>query len=173
MCISVHLAHTIRWLDWLATDVSSTGRFGIGVTIPSATERLATEARVRYKNDPITAANSNLPVVKVVIGRPGFRGSTAKVERQGGYDYVFVDLTPSGSQTLCTFTKQDVNGLAAAVLDRRVVSDEKVTVRICGGSILTGFPVEHSLDKPLGPREIAADIHTGPLPVPLAVTSLG
>jgi preprotein translocase subunit SecD len=171
-CISVTLAHPIKWLRWLADDISSQGRFGIGETVPTASQTLSTGQTVRYKNDPLTSTNSSLPVVKVVIGHPGFRGYTAKYQRRGGYDYVGVDLTPSGSQTLCTFTKSDVGKLAVVVLDRRVVSDEKVSQQICTGSILTGFPIEHSLDKPLGPREIIADLHSGPLPVPLTETSL-
>jgi preprotein translocase subunit SecD len=171
-CISVTLAHQIKWRGWLATDISSIGRFGIGVSVPSATQHLTTGAKVRYKKDPVTATNSNLPVVKVVIGRPGVRGYTAKYQRQNGYDYVGVDLTPTGSKTLCTFTKNHVGKLAVVVLDHRVVSDERVSAKICGGSILTGFPIEKSLDKPLGPREIIADLHSGPLPVSLSVTSL-
>ena len=171
-CITVTLAHTIRWLQWLAQDIDGVGRFGIGVAYPSASQRLATGEVVRYKNDPITSANQSLQVVKIVIGRPGIEGWTAKIVHRSGYAYVGIRLTQSGSQTLCTFTSATVGGLAVVVLDNKVVTDEQITVKICGRSILTGFPIMHSLDKPLGPREIAADLHSGQLPVPLTVKTL-
>lgn len=171
-CISVKLTHSIRWLKWLATDIAGVGRFGLGVTVPSASKPLNTGDAVRYQNDPVTSANSTLPKVRVVVGRPGLKGYTAKYERMNGYDYVGVDLTPSGSHKLCSFTKTDIGKLAVVVLDRRVVSDEAVSQSICSGSMLTGFPVEHSLDRPLGPREIIADLHSGLLPLQLSVTSL-
>lgn len=171
-CMTVKLPHTIRWLNWLAADVSSIGRFGIGETVPSAKQHLTTGSFVRFKNNPVTAGNAKWPVVKVVISRRGIKGYTAKVESKGGYDYVLVDLTPTGSRTMCTFTKAVKGALAVVVLDHQVVTDEGVSVQICGGSILTGFPIEHTLDKPLGPHQIVADLHSGPLPVALTPSQL-
>ena len=55
-------------------------------------------------------------------------------------------MTQSGTQTLCTFTSANVGGLAAVVLDNKVVTDEQVSVKICGRSILTGFPLMHSVE---------------------------
>lgn len=172
-CVTVTLTHTLKWIRWLAADVSSVGRFGIGVTYPKARQQLSSGQYVRYKNDPLTSANAKLPVVKVAIGRPGFIGWTAKLVRRQGYDYVGVKLTPGGSRTLCTFTSRNVGGLAVVILDRQVITDEQVTVKICGGRLLTGFPLAGSRDKPLGPRELLADLHSGtPLPVALSLTSM-
>lgn len=171
-CIKVVLPHPIRWLGWLADDISGVGRFGIGETEPSPRQRLLPGTVVRYKNDPITQLNAREAVVKVVIGRPGLKGWSAKIASRNGFIYVGIDLTGSGSSTLCRFTKSNIGGLAAVVLDRRLISDETISVRICGGSLLTGFPKRRPLDRPLGPREVVADLHSGLLPVALDVTSV-
>jgi len=175
-CIMVTLPHPVGWIRWLAADVASGGRFGIGVAYPNAKTELTPGEIVRYKKDALTSANDKLQVVKVVLGRPAFVGWSAKLQVRDGYEYVGVRLTPQASRTLCTFTSNTskmAGGLAVVVLDHQVITDEQVTVKICGGSLLTGFPKSKSLDKPLGPRELVADLHSGsPLPVALTVTSL-
>ena len=173
-CIVVSLPHSLGWIRWLADDLASQGHFGIGVAYPNSKKALASGQIVRYKSDPVTSTNSNLPVIKVALGRPAFVGFSAKLVQQAGFEYVGVRLTPKGSRALCAFTKNLSGGLAVVVLDRQVITDEQVTVQICGGKLLTGFPKAKTLDKPLGPRELIADLHSGiPLPVPFTVFSIG
>jgi hypothetical protein len=172
-CLMIELPHTIGWIRWLAADLASQGHFGIGVAYPDAKKTLQSGQLVRYKNDPVTSANSNLPEVRLALGRPAFVGFSAKLVTRDGFDYVGINLTSSGAPKLCKFTSTIIGGLAIVVLDRQVITDEQVSVKICGGSLLTGFPKTKSLDRPLGPRELIADMHSGPaLPVVFTVSSL-
>ncbi|GEM_PF-6452032 len=171
-CIAIVLPHDIRWLRWLADDVSGIGRFGFGVRVPDAKKSLPAGSAVRYIHDAVTSANKNLPVVRVIVARPGIKRRTVRLERRGRYDYAAMDFNKNGSKRFCKFTSSNIKGFAPVVLDRRVVSDPQILTAICGGSVLLGFPVARSLDHPLGPREVIADLHSGLLPIALRITSL-
>lgn len=171
-CIEIVLAHRIAWLRWLAQNVSEEGSFGLGVAQPSAEKQLLPGTSVRYPHDPVTAANSNRPIVRVVIGRPSIKRWTVRIERRGKTTYVALDLTSLGSKHFCRFTSHDVKGFAPVVLDRQIVSDPEVSTSICGGTLLIGFPPGKSLDRPLGPRQVVAEVRSGLLTFPLTIASV-
>lgn len=171
-CISIVLPHRIGWLRWLAQDISSRGLFGLGEAVPSPKQSLLPGAFVRYPHQHVNKYNSGLPVVRILVGRSGILRWTAKIKHLNGGVYVRVGLKQPAAKRICQFTSHNINAYAPIILDKRVVSDPKIIKGICGHSLLFGFPRSNSLDRPLGPREVAADIRPGLLPVTLMISSL-